>query len=499
MIFLFCWAAAAVVLGFVFLFMIPLCTAVILALDVPGWLKKWKLFRQESGYAEERELTEAEPGSPQDISVILGSQVVMVCEIKPGPWDYLTRSERQAAADSFRAALAETNQSGVMTQVVLENYHETRNIPGAVSTCPGTLAMLEARNDYWNGMERFQAYYHVVFWGKRQDVVKEAALDFMGRLENQNISYTFLARESILNWMEYQRDPFPDIEEAADPKQLRQRLRERYSGGTNSSGKAGKGLTGTRKKELKAAENTGLRWREPAGTGRTKPARLLALPERRPHIKMPAIPRQTAADAESRLFAEVMRYRSLAVWNPDGYKKADTALELAISFRKAGREAVLLEFDCVNPRLDVLFSIPKPSLEKCYNRDPQEIGAGLLTFGSQITPEIAAQLLYKYRYDILYLPAGNTMGVTDARVMTAEEYEELIKSVRQETRTILIDCPADPSHPGTLAAVRCSEAVIVPQFEDGKYMNENVGRMEKAGINIIKYVPEEEQGRDLCI
>jgi len=167
MIFLFCWAAAAVVLGFVFLFMIPLSTAVILALDIPGWLNKWKLFRQESGHADERELTEAEPGSPQDISVILGSQVVMVCEIKPGPWDYLTPSERQAAADSFRAALAETNQSGVMTQVVLENYHETRNIPGPVSTCPGTLAMLEARNSHWNGMERFQAYYHVVFWGKR--------------------------------------------------------------------------------------------------------------------------------------------------------------------------------------------------------------------------------------------------------------------------------------------------------------------------------------------
>jgi len=299
--------------------------------------------------------------------------------------------------------------------------------------------------------------------------------------------------------MEYQRDPFPDIEEAADPKQLRQRLRERYGGGTNSSGKAGKGLTGTRKKELKAAENTGLRWREPAGTGRTKPARLLALTERRPHIKMPAIPRQATAGAESRLFAEVKGYRSLAVWNPDGYKKAGTALELAISFRKAGREAVLLEFDCVNPRLDMLLNIPRPSLEKCYNRDPQEIGAGLLTFGSQITPEIAARLLYKYRYDILYLPAGNTMGVTDARVMTAEEYEELIKSVRQETRVVLIDCPADPSHPGTLAAVRCSEAVIVPQFEDGKYMNETVGRMENAGINIIKYVPEEEQGRELCI
>lgn len=491
------WAAGAVLIGFLILFIIPFLAALVLVLDLPGWFNKWRRFQKNKGFVDIMEFCDVAQVQTHDAALPFNNGMfVMVCEIKTGPWEYLTEGERLNRANTFRLALLEANREGIQVQIVLENHPETQLIPQPTSGRERTLDLLKSRQKYWeDNRQRYRTYYHIVLWGKNKKVLKEVAVDFVLQLESAGISHTFYAAESILSWMEYQKDPLPHLDEAVDPQlfsdRMKKRLVNRRSVGSSEQKEKSKVIkfvkTTTTKKPDKLKKGKIIPW----------PHKII---KQYPQINIP-VPKMPSAKTikllrstpDKFIFKQVEELEILAIWNTDGYKKADTALELAQFFKNGGKEVALLEFDTINPRLDLLFKIPSPSVNNCYNKLPMEIGAGLLTFGDQLTPEIAVQLLHKYKYEISYLPAGNTMGSLDTRIMTMPEYEELIERVSEKYQVIIIDCCTDLFNIATTAALRQCDGVVIPLFNLNHHTSELIRRLEKSGINVIKYLPEEQE------
>jgi len=498
------YAANAVVLGFIILFTIPILTGVILVFDVPGWITKWNRFRKIKGLNNIENFIEVPQvlvdGQDDPVLTFKNKLSIMCCEIKAGPWDYLTIGERNNTANSFRLALLEANREVIQVQIVLENVQDKQVIPQSLSHNEGTIDLISNRSQYWKeSLQRFRTYYHVVFWGKDKQILKEVALEFAMQLENIGNSYTFYSSESILEWMKQQRDPFPYSQEPLDPKQLMERIKERFL---------------NKRKLIETKPKVKVKNKIKKIFPKTTPSIPLKIPKIKisfklslPTIDLTHITKvietkmlninfnkdMSCQPINNALFKQVESFQTLVVWNPDGYKKGDTALELAQWFKsKCKQDVSLLELDVINPRIDILLDIPNPSINKCLNKSPEEIGAGLLTFGNRLDPDIAFQLLHKYKYGIDYLPAGNTMGFMDNSMMSISEYEELIIKVKECFGKVIIDCCTDISNPSTTAALRQCEAVVLPIYNLNRYTSEMVNMMENSGLTVIKYFPEKQ-------
>lgn len=176
------------------------------------------------------------------------------------------------------------------------------------------------------------------------------------------------------------------------------------------------------------------------------------------------------------------KYKIVSVWNNCGTNKASTALELA----RLHKDIALLEFDVINPELDRLINIPNPSVQKSYNKDYWDVGAGLLTF-PDMDAVLASKLLYKYKWGIDYLPAGNRLGVNEIAYMDVAEYEKLIDIV-SKNKVVIMDLPTDLNNPITKAGIKRSEAVLVPVSSD--FTKEQAAWLCSIGINAIQYFPE---------
>lgn len=186
--------------------------------------------------------------------------------------------------------------------------------------------------------------------------------------------------------------------------------------------------------------------------------------------------------------ADRLNARVVTVWNPDGYKKANTALELALSIKtKAGRCA-LLEFDTVNPELDEIFKVPFPPMQKCAGKEPWEIGAGLVTFGDRTTPELAASFIYSYRWGVNYLPSGNRLDALNLS-MGAGELCELIEIVIKNYEHVVINACSDLGNEATRAAVKKSEIVVVPVSKASNIIKRQVDWLKRSGIKVFEYNP----------
>ena len=70
------------------------------------------------------------------------------------------------------------------------------------------------------------------------------------------------------------------------------------------------------------------------------------------------------------------------------------------------------------------------------NKNYWEIGAGILTF-EDVSPSIISKLLYRYKWGIEYLPAGNTLGMPEIKDMPLEDYEEIISIISEERKVVI--------------------------------------------------------------
>lgn len=168
--------------------------------------------------------------------------------------------------------------------------------------------------------------------------------------------------------------------------------------------------------------------------------------------------------------------RVIAVWNNDGFAKAEASLEIAKK-----NQAVLLEYDFVNPRLDVLMEVPTPEKEKCINKMPWEMGAGVLTFGDTLTVETALKLLYQYHEGINYLPAGNTLD--SAVVIPVQTLIGLINKLDQ----VVIDLGTDIYSELTLAVLQRADIILVPSQNPSAYLKKQVNSLRAAGLKVEYY------------
>jgi|GEM_PF-5959912 len=218
-------------------------------------------------------------------------------------------------------------------------------------------------------------------------------------------------------------------------------------------------------------------------------------------IEMPVVKKPPSESAVSRkllqfarrvsepreLLQNLTEYKTIVLWNQDGYMKADAALEIA---RGRKKNSALLEFDTVNPRLDDLMKIPLPAVSGCYNKEYHEIGAGLLTFGNQMTSSLASKLVYKYRFGVNYLPSGNRLGVLDCYVMPTDNFVSLIEELKTVYETIIIDVAADLNHPGTTAALRKADVMVIPISNMTPGLKRQIEIYSDMRLPVIKYYPK---------
>jgi diguanylate cyclase (GGDEF)-like protein len=162
----------------------------------------------------------------------------------------------------------------------------------------------------------------------------------------------------------------------------------------------------------------------------------------------------------------------IAIWNNDGYMKAETALEVA---RK--NKAVLLEYDFINPRLDLLMKVPAPRKEKCMDKTPWEVGAGAMTFGDTLTVETALKLLHQYQEGVNYLPVGNTLD--SAAEIPVQTLISLIDNLAQK---VVVDLATDMYNELTLAVLQKADLILVPSQKPSGYLKKQVASLRAAGL-----------------
>lgn len=193
--------------------------------------------------------------------------------------------------------------------------------------------------------------------------------------------------------------------------------------------------------------------------------------------------------------------RVVTVWNSNGYHKAETALEIARRYRNVHKRVALLEFDTVNPALDELMKVPMPCKEKSVGKEYWEIGVGLLTMGKAATPEEMVEFMHQYRYELWYLPAGNRLlserNVHDVRFVQLGDvawFERLLEVVSKSYDRIVICVANDMTLAGTTAALRNTDAIVVP-VEQPRAQDKHVRWLERLEKPIVEHwVGGEERG-----
>ncbi|WP_031518183.1 MinD/ParA family ATP-binding protein [Desulfofalx alkaliphila] len=170
----------------------------------------------------------------------------------------------------------------------------------------------------------------------------------------------------------------------------------------------------------------------------------------------------------------------IAVWNPTGYYKSFTALNLAISGK-----AALLNFDLTCPELDVWFGIKQTGIQDASEKD-----AGIMTWGDSLNPELLTKMLRTIKWGIRYLPAGNKLGnigtptcaknAVDAKGL----FKQLIDKARKESSVVVIDAGRDFELPPTYAALKEADIIVVPITtpQEGKLISWQLQELARVGV-----------------
>ncbi|MBO8128235.1 MAG: hypothetical protein H0Z39_03425 [Peptococcaceae bacterium] len=161
----------------------------------------------------------------------------------------------------------------------------------------------------------------------------------------------------------------------------------------------------------------------------------------------------------------------VTIWNPSGRYKNTTALNLAVAAAKAGLNTALVNCDLMNPELDVWFDIPQTSMEKVLQTANH--GAGIMTMGSKLKPELVPNMLKIYGWGVYYLPAGNKLDnlgtpdlAEDPRDAVAFMEKVILavyqRNVKGKPAVTIINAGTGFEYPPTFAALKNAGIVVIP-------------------------------------
>jgi cellulose biosynthesis protein BcsQ len=152
----------------------------------------------------------------------------------------------------------------------------------------------------------------------------------------------------------------------------------------------------------------------------------------------------------------------VAVWSPDGWAKSYTAFNLAAMASAKGFDTALVNYDLSCPELDAWFGVKQTGIGGF-----SEKSAGVLTFGADFRPDLAARLLKKRAWGIKYLPAGNKLGNIGSTGITAEALEQTLRLVYHRSTggrpaITVVDAGRSYESMPTLAALSQADLVLIP-------------------------------------
>ncbi|MGB9859486.1 MAG: hypothetical protein ACPLQP_06085 [Moorellaceae bacterium] len=156
--------------------------------------------------------------------------------------------------------------------------------------------------------------------------------------------------------------------------------------------------------------------------------------------------------------------RLVTVWNPTGYVKNFTALNVAAAAARVGYDVALVNYDFVCPELDLWFGVRQTGPSDCRPQD-----AGLATFGESLTAELALKILTEWDWGIKYLPAGSKLGyigIPDFGENAGTLFREITEAVhRREARRprlTVVNAGVNFEEPATFAALSICDVILLP-------------------------------------
>ncbi len=183
----------------------------------------------------------------------------------------------------------------------------------------------------------------------------------------------------------------------------------------------------------------------------------------------------------------------ISVWSPvGGMLKSLTAFNLAVTAAEKGFDTALINYDLTCPVLDKWFKIPNTSLNESHDAR----GAGVMTFGADLKPEIATKMLMDYGWGVNYLPAGNklgNLGTPDIPMEVLEKVIQLIyrRHVNGKPAVTIIDTSSVFEMPVTFAALKSSSRLIVPTHggkQEGELINDHLTELERLDLKLQTHI-----------
>lgn len=200
---------------------------------------------------------------------------------------------------------------------------------------------------------------------------------------------------------------------------------------------------------------------------------------------------------------EWLKEALVAVWSPSGCMVSFTALNLAVAAARMGYDAALLNFNLANPETDFWFGVRQTEPAKCRMED-----AGIMTFGTTMTPELAVKILEKRKkiWGIRYLPAGNKLrniGTPDFSSEHVELFREMIAAAHSREaegpKLTVVEAGSWFEQPPVMAALSACPVVVVP-LAGGEHekavLEMHLEDLRRLGVEleVIKFYPLEVAG-----
>ncbi|TEB04699.1 Response regulator PleD [Pelotomaculum schinkii] len=157
---------------------------------------------------------------------------------------------------------------------------------------------------------------------------------------------------------------------------------------------------------------------------------------------------------------EIKRHKVIVVWNLDGWGKAESAIEITVKLQKHKRRILLVEMDFLNPAIDRIAGIPIVKKKDIPGKSVTEIGAGLLTLGSQLQPDHTVGLI-RPKLKVDYLAAGNDLGVT-GEYAGEQVYHDMVALLAKQYDHVVIDLGVNTDNQVFRGVVKRADILVIP-------------------------------------
>jgi hypothetical protein len=205
-------------------------------------------------------------------------------------------------------------------------------------------------------------------------------------------------------------------------------------------------------------------------------------------ISLPKLPSFKRKDSPKENGVRYIPHHIITVWNPiGGPLKSLTALNLAATATEQEFDAALINFNLTSPLLDKWFKIPNTSMSSEQVKDTR--GAGVMTFGAELKPDLVANMLNEYGWGIRYLPAGNKLGNIGTPDIPLQTLDQIIQIIfRRETRgkpaITIIDTDTSFELPTTYTVLKNASILLVPTQtkQEDELINDQLAELDRLKI-----------------